>query len=232
MDQRICYLCGEIIGTKEVSVDHVPPKQFFPKLIRRQHNLDRLKTLPSHKTCNTDYQPDEDYFINSIGTMAVEGSPVGRALWEDIKITLKRPQGQILGGEILKEFSEYSDAGIVLPHGKMFKKFDPKRVWRVFWKITRGLFFIEHGRFLPENTHKSFELYSVGEIPPDRFKIVRDTPPRGEYGKVFEYKYREMKNDGVWIHYWALLFWDQLIMTVIFHDPGCLCDHCAKREDV
>lgn len=29
-------------------------------------------------------------------------------------------------------------------------------------------------------------------------------------------------------HYWALLFWDRLIMTMAFHNPTCDCEQCIQ----
>ncbi len=62
--KSICYLCGKEIDSKlnnnpmELSMDHVPPKQFYPKPVRKIENLN-LNIAPSHKTCNEDYKQDE-----------------------------------------------------------------------------------------------------------------------------------------------------------------------------
>lgn len=56
----VCYLCGELVR-EDVSDDHVPPKQFFAPIIRKNENLDQLVTLPTHKACNEAYARDEEY---------------------------------------------------------------------------------------------------------------------------------------------------------------------------
>ena len=61
---------------------------------------------------------------------------------------------------------------MILPDGKVAKRFDGKRVWRIVWKITRGLFFKEKGIFLPDNTPRVFDLYSSGERPKPFFNIL------------------------------------------------------------
>ncbi|MGD0917050.1 MAG: hypothetical protein ABSB22_11390 [Thermodesulfobacteriota bacterium] len=50
---------------------------------------------------------------------------------------------------VLKEFDK-RPSGLILPFGKVAKRFDGQRVWRVVWKIMRGLFLKEIGRFLPD----------------------------------------------------------------------------------
>ena len=125
---------------------------------------------------------------------------------------------------ILKEFDQ-RPSGIILAHRKVLKRFNGKRIWRVVWKITRGLFFKEKWQFLPEDTPRHFKIVSVDEEPPAEIAYVSDSPSRGQYPGVFDYKYidiPELNN----FHFWAMLFWDRLIMLIAFHDPGCPCDKC------
>ncbi len=221
--KKICYLCGQKLEQDD-DRDHVPPKQFYAKSIRQKHTPN-LFTLPVHKSCNKAYQKDEDYFVHSIAPLAM-GSYSGKEIWSDIKHQFKRPEGKRIQQMIFKEFDP-RPSGLYLPDGKVVKRVDPKRTWRVVWKILRGLFFKEYDRFLPENTPKLFEVVSVNERPPDEFEYVRDTPSRGQYGAVFDYKYISIPelND---FHYWAMLFWDRLIVLATFHDPDCNCDKCSK----
>lgn len=131
---------------------------------------------------------------------------------------------------ILKEFDQ-RPSGIILPNGKVLKRFNAKRVWRVVWKITRGLFFKEKREFLPENISKSFKIVSVGEKPPLEFGYVRNIPSRGQYPGVFDYKYidfPELNN----FHLWAMLFWDRLITLIKFHDPECICNKCKNHINI
>ena len=101
-DNNICYLCGkELEG--EISRDHVPPKQFYAKSLRKRNDLN-LFSLPTHFACNKAYQNDEDYFIHAIAPLTME-SHSGNALWEDMAHQYTRPQGTILGTMILKEFA-------------------------------------------------------------------------------------------------------------------------------
>jgi hypothetical protein len=219
----ICYLCGSELK-EDLSRDHVPPKQFYAKSIRQKHKPN-LFTLPVHKSCNKAYQKDEDYFVHSIAPLAME-SYSGKEIWSDIKHQFERPEGKRIQRMIYKEFDP-RPSGLYLPDGKVVKRVDPKRIWRVAWKILRGLFFKEYDGFLPEETPKLFKVVSVNERPPDEFKYVRDTPSRGQHPAVFDYKYisiPELNN----FHYWAMLFWDRLIVLAAFHDPACTCKGCLE----
>lgn len=156
----------------------------------------------------------------------------GKEIWKDVAQRFSRSQGLRLGRMISTEFDD-RPSGLYLPRGKVVKRFDANRVTRVVWKIVRGLFFKEHGRFLPENTLITYrKVISVGEKPPPEFAVVRDTPSRGQYPGVFDYKYIvEPKLDNFTL--WAMLFWGSLIKMIGFHDPECECDSCLnmKEED-
>lgn len=223
---QICYLCGNVLE-EDIDRDHVPPKQFYAKNLRKKHSPN-LFTLPVHSACNKSYQKDEDYFVHSIAPLT-KGSYSGNGIWHDISHQFKKSRGQRIGQMILKEFED-RPSGLYLPRGKVVKRFDAERVWRVVWKIVRGLFYREFTRFLPEDTPKVFKLVSVGDKPPPEFEAVQNTPSKGQYPNVFDYKYivmPELEN----FHFWAMLFWDRLIKMVAFHDPECKCKICKKVEN-
>ena len=223
---QICYLCGNVLE-EDIDRDHVPPKQFYAKNLRKKHSPN-LFTLPVHSACNKSYQKDEDYFVHSIAPLT-KGSYSGNGIWNDISHQFEKSRGQRIGQMILKEFED-RPSGLYLPRGKVVKTFDAERVWRVVWKIVRGLFYKEFTRFLPENTPKVFKLVSVGDKPPPEFESVRNTPSKGQYPNVFDYKYivvPELEN----FHFWAMLFWDRLVKMVAFHDPECQCEICSKVEN-
>lgn len=221
--QEICYLCGLPL-TDPVSDDHVPPKQFYAKSVRRIHNPN-LQTLPTHTPCNKAYQKDEDYFVHCVGPVAMD-SYSGSELFKDIAKSLQRPEAQRLAGMIMSEFDQ-RPSGLYLPHGRIVKRPQGDRITRVIWKIVRGLHFVETDVYLPEHTPRKVEFYSPGEKPSEEFVLVRDTESKGKYPGVFDYKYRQFPelNNAT---YWGLLFWDKLIITLLHHHPGCPCDKCNR----
>ena len=89
--ESICYLCGGPIecsskdDSMKLSMDHIPPKQFYPKSVRQQQNLN-LELAPSHKKCNEEYRKDEEYFYHSLYLIVKPNSPnMGKIIWKDFK---------------------------------------------------------------------------------------------------------------------------------------------------
>jgi len=211
---EICYLCGKILNDAEAvsDVDHVPPRQFFPSSIRKDANL-KLFTLPTHASCNKSYQKDEDYFVNSLGPLAMD-SYAGKEIWEDIAQQMHRPESKKLTWKILEEFDK-NPFGIALPEELIAKKYDGERIRRVAWKITRGLFFKEYNKFLPESIDKKIWISGYGKGLSPLFPYVRDTPSRCDYPGVFDYKYIKVEEYNLW----ALLFGDTITAEILFQYP-------------
>jgi len=134
--------------------------------------------------------------------------------------------GQVTREMVLKEFDE-RPSGLILPFGKVAKRFDGERVWRVVWKIVRGLFFKEIGQVLPDDLPIKYEILSPGEKPPSEYDIVHTAPPLGQYPAVFDYRYVGIPEK---MYLWAMLFWDRIIMFVGFHLPGCTCRICTNNH--
>lgn len=220
--QNICYLCGKPIFGK-VSRDHVPPRQFYSAFLRKKHNVN-LDTLKTHKNCNKAYQLDEEYFIHTFVPLSLR-SYSGRALLDELVSQYHQGRNIPLNQKVLKEFDR-NPSGLILPKNKSVKRFDPDRAWRVVWKITRGLFFMEHGRVLQENKPKLFKIVDIDSPPPDEFRLLVNKQERGKYPGVFAYKYMTLeKMDN--FHFWAMLFWDSVMVLVYFHDSDCDCEQCS-----
>jgi hypothetical protein len=219
----ICYLCGQLLGD-DVDNDHVPPKQFCARNLRRIYSPN-LFTLPVHPSCNKAYQKDEDYFVHSMGLVAME-SCSGKALWEDISDRYDRPQNRRIAEMVLKEFDK-RPSGLILPFGKVAKSFNSERIWRVVWKIVRGLFFKEIGQVLPVDLPIKREILSPGELPSPEFDLIRTAPPLGQYPGVFDYRYIGIHGK---MYLLEMLFWDRIIMFVGFHVPGCNCRICIDKN--
>ncbi len=225
----LCYLCGkEIVLKDEADDDHVPMKQLYSKEIRMRH-APNLLTLRTHKACNKSFQHDEDYFVSSFAGFVTD-TYSGSHVWSQVERGLRRPEGAGLRELILKEFSEVSPGGIHPPPGKIFKSYDTPRIHRVVWKITRGIFFKEFGRWLPENTPRTVQITPPGEPPPKEFGILNGTTSKGAYPGVFDYKYKEVTEPSEFRCYTiGYLFWDKLICLCHFHDPECPCAKCKEK---
>jgi hypothetical protein len=224
----LCYLCGEPLA-KPVSYDHVPMQQLFAREVRKKHNLSNLFTIPVHDRCNKTYQPDEDYFVHSLMPFA-PGSYSGKALYQKVLRDYRGGKNVGLVGKILGEF-EPRPSGLVLAGNKVAKRFEGKRISRIAWKIVRGLYFRHHNEVLPADLTTWVSLTPPGEMPPEHFMIFMSLPdnePHGQYPGVFDYRFQRF-TEVQDIHYWALLIWDSIIITVIFHDPKCSCEQCRSH---
>lgn len=122
-DNAICYLCGKIIDRKlknnpmELSMDHVPPKQFFPKQIRETQNLN-LNSASSHRICNESYKNDEEYFYHSLYPIVATNNPqMGRLCEQDIQRRAEKPQSHRIIQQILSTKAPTTEGGIYLPPG-------------------------------------------------------------------------------------------------------------------
>jgi hypothetical protein len=222
----LCYLCGKPL-VAPTSVDHVPPKQLYPKEIRKKHSPN-LRTIEVHADCNKSFQHDEDYFVNTLAPFA-HGSYVGSALLREVSAKYAAGEKQRLVGKVLNEFQR-TPGGILLPPGFVAKRFEGERLHRVAWKIVRGLYFHEFGQVLPEKTTNSLEIFPPDKPPSATFlNVLMDAQSRGQYPGVFDYKYvtaPELHD----FNYWGMLFWDRLILTMAFHSPACKCEHCSRQR--
>jgi hypothetical protein len=211
----ICYLCGQPL-VKPTNVDHVPPKSFFAPSIRKSLNLSELITIRVHRNCNESFRLDEEYFVYSLAPLAL-GSVAANEVYKHIRDKLKRLENRPLFAKILGEF-EPPPAGIVFPGGKLIKRFDSNRIERVIWKIVRGLFFHRHGKVLPQTLNLTWTFTGPEDGPPPiHFQIFTgDHPAHGKYPTVFDYQFDSYPEADPTGHYWALLFWEKIIITVAF----------------
>ncbi len=223
-----CYLCGHVIdATRDKwNRDHVPPKRIFASELRQEHDL-TLKWLPTHIPCNSDFRGDEEYFVVSFAGHV--GSKAAQAVMRDLKDAATKGHDHGLLRDVIGRFGR-----IVGPNGEVLYEYDTNRVKRFAWKVVRGLYYLELGGVLPEKTLG--DIFIVNPVrPPDDlanlgwFATVRDIEPMGQYGAVFDYKWLGWKDGEIRAHAFAMLIWDGLIITTLFHDPRCDCATCIQR---
>jgi hypothetical protein len=200
-------------------------KQIFAPELRRRHNISKLVTFDVHQACNTAYRSDEDYFVRSLLPFA-RGSVAGNAIYAKALGEYRSGRQVPLMTMVLNEFDR-NPSGLLLPHGKVVKRFDGKRIARVVWKMVRGLHFHHTGEVLPENWPTlSVRLFPIEKTPPPEVTLPDDvlifasqTPSRGQYPGVLDYKFDKFPELGN-LHYWLLLLWDRIVIRVCFHDPS------------
>lgn len=232
----ICYLCTEPIADEALANrDHVPARSYFPKSIRQEFNPN-LDWLWTHRVCNASIRMDEEYFLASIGPMAM-GDFVGMALADDLRRSYQNPEQRKLGRLAVNEFSR-----IVTPDGLLLKAYDHARAAKVLWKITRGLAYLETSgtMIIPAATPHEVRLYPSKEeiekrlIPEGWWSEMLQLQPMGRYGRVLDYRAitlftrdaaGQITNSS---QAWGLLLWNRIIAGVFFHNPWCPCAHCVR----
>ena len=220
----LCYLCGKEL-VEPINRDHVPPKQLYTEEIRKKHSPN-LITLPTHKSCNSSYQVDEDYFVNSLAPFA-QGSYSGTSLLQDIFKKYQAGVKRSLVHKTLDEFERHP-SGLILPSNLVAKRIEGERIHRVAWKIIRGLYFHHFDKILPENTLNSLSIIPPDQVPPEAFLVaLGDLDGFGRHPGVFDYKFRQVTElDN--FNYWAVLLWDRIILIMQFHGLDCPCASCQE----
>lgn len=126
-----CTYCG-ISG--ELTRDHVPPKCLFPKPRAPQI------TVPACKTCNQNFQKDDEYFAIAMVAPAYSTHEGAIKVWEQNLLPIVSRGGgfrRMLSQNILED-NVITPAGIFLPEHR-FIRFEKERINSVITRIVRGL---------------------------------------------------------------------------------------------
>ena len=139
-----CAYCGRI---SPVTVDHIPPKNLFPK--PRSSNL---ITVPCCVPCYQGWSKDDEYFRATISSSyRVSAEPLSQGVIDQLLRSVGRSPGfaNLLINSI-EEIELVTESGIYLGKEDTFK-LDVARIDRVGQRIIRGLFFYEKKFPLPAN---------------------------------------------------------------------------------
>ena len=199
----LCYLCGNIIEDNtndldiKLSMDHVPPKQFFPKAIRQQNDLN-LVLVPSHKKCNEDYRKDEEYFYHSMYPLVAENNPkMGEIIFQDLKRRTHKPQTPAMIRNILRNVSTTTQGGIHLPTGKAEWSLDETRLQQNAIKIARGVLALNNVAYIPESNCVDIRFYENKNEVIELYKLLwQASPIYGKHPEIFSYQYVFYDNVG------------------------------------
>jgi hypothetical protein len=103
----------------------------------------------------------------------------------------------------------------------------------VIWKLIRGLYFLQHGSVLPEDTTYAVEVREPENadisVLDDLWDAVRAQASQGAYQAVFAHKYLRAAEDDEVLHVWAMLWWDRIIVYCAHLDPVLTPDP-SQRE--
>jgi hypothetical protein len=221
--KSICYLCGEAIESNlkndpmELSMDHIPPKQFFPKQVRATQNLN-LNLAPSHKTCNEDYKMDEEYFYHSLyPIIAINNPRMGSLCSQDIQRRSQKPQTCNIIQKILSTAVTKTEGGIHLPNGLSRFTLDGGRIERVAAKIARGILFSSTERYYEKQQITRIDFYTEpSEIIEPYKRALQLNPLAGVYPDVFAHSHINLQGNG--FRLLLMLFWKAFMFCVIVED--------------
>jgi len=150
---RECVYCGKV---DKVSTDHIPPKNLFPSL-----KPNNLITVPSCKECNEKASKDDEYFRLAL-SMRSDISYHPEVL-KKLQRSLQKPEQQGFRASFLSSLAfvdSRTPSGIYLGKTDAFRV-DMKRVNNVIKRITRGLFYKEKGRRLPDNYQVCCYIFDI-----------------------------------------------------------------------
>ena len=95
--------------------EHVPPKQFYPKSILSEHNLN-LWVVSTCRACNESYKADEEYFFHALYPLVANTNrKMGAIILQDLRRRAEKPQTPTLIRSVLRTSQATTDGGIVLP---------------------------------------------------------------------------------------------------------------------
>ena len=136
--RNICAYCGD---SKQLTDDHIPPKNLFPK--PRPNNL---ITVSACKKCHSNTSKDDEYFRIKLCLRDDAGNhPSARKNWDPLFRSLNRKQA---GGwrksflSDLKNVQTITTAGLYTGN-RLGYDVDLSRIRKVVERIVRGLYFAE-----------------------------------------------------------------------------------------
>jgi len=217
----ICYLCGNPVEHQttddqmKLSMDHVPPKQFFPKEVRIDEKLN-LQKVPSHEKCNNEYKDDEDYFYHSLYPLVANTNPnMAQVIFKDFARRSRSPQTPAMLRSIFSNASRTTTGGIILPANKVEINVDLARIERIAGKIARGVLFLSKQTFFPESNIVDMRLCEQESQVPEMYQLSwKAASIESSYPKVFSYKYFAFNRH----HIISLLFWEAFMFCVTLKD--------------
>jgi hypothetical protein len=221
MDTSTCYLCGHTIVhspqsvADEFSMDHVPPKQFFPKELRIAQSPN-LWVAPSHKRCNEEYRKDEEYVYHAMfGVVQKNNHQMGQTILRDFARRTHRRQTPAMMRSILKSFTTITEGGIYLPPRIVQLSVDQYRTERVVIKIAQGVLYRDLGCHMPHANCKDIRLCLVESDVPESYSLSwQGAECVSVCPEVFSY--RRFEFDGLQLL--SMLFWEAFMFCCAFEN--------------
>lgn len=213
--EPLCSICGQPIAPDELSADHVPPKQFYPKATRKE--CTKLWVVPTHKQCNQDYRKDEEYFYHAAYPLVRHTNMrMGQLIHQDLMRRTHKSQTPAMVRMILKEVKTKTEGGLILPPGLAQLTLDQGRLERVAVKIAQGLFYLDQERFLPRENCKDIHLCLSDTEAPELYRMSWECSlNKSVLPDIFSYRAFQLDS----LHLVSMLFWQAVMFCAAFEIP-------------
>lgn len=207
-----CAYCGK---RRAVSVDHVPPKNLFPR-----PRPDNLITVPACRQCHSDAcSQDDQYFCLTLTVSEQTGDhPGAREVRENALRSLSRPEATGFRRSFVAgtgHVPALSPAGLFIGM-RLAYSVDLSRLFRVVERVVRGLYYHETRHALPEDhdvvvasneTFIDLPVEKLNEYNRTVIEPLAQLPARTIGSRVFWYRYARFQQDDVVLSAWALTFY-------------------------
>lgn len=216
--EAVCAYCG---GHQNVTHDHVPPRNLFPK-----PRPNDLITVPACQRCHSSTSKDDEYFrLKLCMSDQVGHHPGARANRETIFRSLSRSEAAGLRKSFLSDIRVVqlrTQAGLHLGKRLAFDV-NLQCIQRVVERTVRGLFFHVTGQRL----HPDYDVAvhsddTLREKPEEVLEELRQTiliplariPPKVIGNGVFMYRFH-ITNGDPFLSVWALTFYGQVAFLAL-----------------
>lgn len=155
--QDYCYICAEPLEGAPQDIEHVIPANLF----ERGRKTKGLLTLPAHKTCNSGFSMDDEYFRLCMTAISAPYDAIAKKVWEGPTMRgYHRPEMSGLKKATLNNLQVvevHTQGGIYLGTAEALFQ-EPGRIQRVVNRISRGLYATRSGNVLPADWPVSSDL--------------------------------------------------------------------------
>ncbi len=208
-----CFICGETATT----CDNIPPACIFP----HPAPTDLLR-VPACKQHNEGSSKDDEYFRFFVAATA-SGSDQAHGIIKDRIVEKAKSKPKLLSSIMKNAHSRIeirTPAGIILGYRPGFK-FDRKRIYNIFNKIVRGLFYHHFKqRLLDEYEVGEFlTLYSISDTLKELLKNIQLYETKD---MAFGYKFKTNEgniNESIWFF--------RFYNGQVFY---CVCTHKKEQK--
>jgi len=191
-DEEQCFICGETATTR----DNIPPACIFP----RPAPTDLLR-VPACKKHNEGSSKDDEYFRFFVAATAL-GSDQAHGIFKDRIVEKAKTKPKLLSSIMKNAHSKIeirTPAGIILGNRPGFE-YDKQRIYNIFNKIVRGLFYYHFKQKLSDE-YEVGEFLTLYSVPDTLKELLKQLQLHETKDMAFGYKYKTDEsniNESIW----------------------------------